>query len=806
MKEKLMKRKKLIIIGGAILVAIIAVLIVPRFVGNSATQTMAMAQGARQTTTLARTDLSQIFSTSGVVQSADVNYVYSSHSRPVMEIYVSVGDRVEVGDVLARLDMTSVQNEIEQTEINLTSAQRNVEEEERSNANSVANARISLENARISLERQNMNIANAERDLAEAEADMYEPFDSTNHDRTIADAQINLERKIKDYEEAQNDLSEVIYDFDDYTYRNAINEAEIVLARRVSDLATAEADYEEEVGRRAERFISTNLQNAVDDAERTLERRREAITEATQNLNDAWRNYYSATPEREDSAMTVVINAVNARTTAQNNVEDAEIALERARDALRTAREDHNENQADQRDSAITSAERAFTNAQNAADDAQRSLDRANSDLHRARSNAETDASNRMQSALNAMNDAQRTLERAITDRERAAEDYIANNETRFRNAQSSFAESQNQLQSSQNSYRSAQESLNQAQGRPAASNASVELQTINLERLSAQLAEGYILATANGVITEINATIGATANGVLFTIEDVDNLFVSANVREHSLTDLQIGQTAYVTTEITRDRAYGAELTFISPRAVSAAGSTSVEFEINAAMNESDHNIRIGMNAFINVITAQAENVLAVPLSAIATNERGSFVYAIIDDEETEIPVTVGLRTSTHAEISSRMPGGGRMIIRGEGGDMPSMGERPEGMEMPQFDGEMPQRGQRRELPEGAEMPQRGEMPEGMELPEGMTIPEGGEMFVMELPDGFEMPVTQFVELEEGMQILTRASEAAANGGGMPAGTMQFGPGGGGNMGVMTMPAGDGGGAVRFQSGGGGR
>jgi multidrug efflux pump subunit AcrA (membrane-fusion protein) len=230
--------------------------------------------------------------------------------------------------------------------------------------------------------------------------------------------------------------------------------------------------------------------------------------------------------------------------------------------------------------------------------------------------------------------------------------DYISRNESQLENAQRNMAYSQNQLRTAQNNLRSAQESLNQISDRPAAADTNVELQQINLERLNRQLAEGVILAPVSGVVTQINASVGAAASGVLFIIEDVDNLYVAANVREHSLGELSIGQQTFVTTEITGDSVYDAEIIFISPRSVSPVGSTSVEFEIHAAMNGNDDNVRIGMNAFINVVTDYREDIFAVPLSAIVATERGSFVIMREGEEMREIPVTVGLRTSTHAEI----------------------------------------------------------------------------------------------------------------------------------------------------------
>jgi len=154
-------------------------------------------------------------------------------------------------------------------------------------------------------------------------------------------------------------------------------------------------------------------------------------------------------------------------------------------------------------------------------------------------------------------------------------------------------------------------------------------------------------------VITEVNVKVGAVPNGIIFVIEDTENLRVSARVREHSISSVLLGQDALITTDATGDKEYGGKVSYISPRAVSAAGSTSVEFEVQADLIKSDNEIKIGMNAFLNIIIEQKSDVYAVPNSVIVTNERGSFVYSTKDGQKHEIPVTLGIKTMVNAEIS---------------------------------------------------------------------------------------------------------------------------------------------------------
>ena len=635
--KRLKNSKRLKIIACIIVVAVIGVaVLVGQINADAARQDVPM-----QTFTLERTDLTRTLSASGVVQSANVQNIFSTQTSPVREIFVDVGDWVEIGDVLAVLDMSRLEGDIRQAGLNLAGAELSYMEEIRANTNSVTSAQTSLEASRISLQRQSLATSNAERDLMDAMAELDEPFDTRAHDRLIEDAELNLTRRQADYDEARRNLEDVIYNFDDFVHMNMINDARINMERRYSALADARKDLEEERNRLGN-FDDNALRQAVADAERNLQRRQQDLSAAEQQRSFIWLNpeYPPSAPEIQ-SANTAVTNARRA-------VEDARTALTRANSNLQSGRSDHSE----LRENAIAAAERVVENAEFAYDDARRTYERAYLDLDRAKESAIEAAENNLNRVKDTVSDAQRTLERAFSDKERAIQDFMDLNDTRLRSATRTLEDSRQQLRTAQNSVRSAENSLSQVTGRPETTGINVEIQELNLDRLRQQLDDGVITATAAGVIAEVNASVGAPPSGILFVIVDVENLFISANVREHTLHEIHLGQTGKVTTVATGDRVYEAEVNFISPRAVSPPGSTSVEFEIRARVYESDMDIRIGMNAFLNVVIEYRENVYVVPLTAISTNENGSFVQAVFDDQTWEIPISMGLRTSTHAEI----------------------------------------------------------------------------------------------------------------------------------------------------------
>jgi multidrug efflux pump subunit AcrA (membrane-fusion protein) len=323
-------------------------------------------------------------------------------------------------------------------------------------------------------------------------------------------------------------------------------------------------------------------------------------------------------------------------------------------------------------------AQKAYDNAVNAVDDAQRTLDRAKKDLTRAKDDAVKAASDKLDAANKAQVDAQRAYEKAMQDRSRAITDNKDSNKKKIASAEKALLDAQKQLESAENSVKNAENALNQAQAKQGSAGSDVELRELTLDKLNRQLAGGQIVAESRGVITAVNAEVGAAPSGALFVIDSKDALYVSARVKEYNLKTLFVGQEIIITTDATGSKKFSATLSYISPKAVSEAGSTSVEFEVRATFHptesadfagtpitDPDEAIKIGMNAFLDIVTDAKENVYAVPVSAIITNEKGSFVYAAPEEpsgggrkpkqvpEPLEIPVTLGLKTSTSVEIS---------------------------------------------------------------------------------------------------------------------------------------------------------
>ena len=172
----------------------------------------------------------------------------------------------------------------------------------------------------------------------------------------------------------------------------------------------------------------------------------------------------------------------------------------------------------------------------------------------------------------------------------------------------------------------------------------------MDLEKLESQLEKGEIIATVDGIITQVKAEVGTISGDILFVIEDLDNVHVKANIKEHNLSSIDLGQKVIITTLASGDETFEGNVTFISPRSVSPNGSPSVEFELNAKPKTMSSKIKPGMNAFLNIIIDYKKDVFAVPMTAISKEDNVNYIYTIEDEK---IPVEIGISTKTEVEIS---------------------------------------------------------------------------------------------------------------------------------------------------------
>ena len=183
MRSKTKRKAKRRRMWPIVLLAIVAVAVGGYLYYSYLTPAEAMEEPALQTTTVRKGDIVITAVGSGnLMPVAEVALGFRT-SGTLVELAVAVGDEVEAGQTLARLDDTVAQIQVAQAELNLEQAQAKLETLRRSNA-------------------QTLEIAQANLDAAQADYDAL--IQETDHagDR-LTSARVNLEQAVEQLADAQ---------------------------------------------------------------------------------------------------------------------------------------------------------------------------------------------------------------------------------------------------------------------------------------------------------------------------------------------------------------------------------------------------------------------------------------------------------------------------------------------------------------------------------------------------------------------------------------------------------------------------
>ncbi|MCL2580724.1 MAG: HlyD family secretion protein [Oscillospiraceae bacterium] len=149
----------------------------------------------------------------------------------------------------------------------------------------------------------------------------------------------------------------------------------------------------------------------------------------------------------------------------------------------------------------------------------------------------------------------------------------------------------------------------------------------IAIENLQNELEKAEIRSPVTGTVTAVIAEAGAMGAGLLFVIQDTDNLVVKTNIRELDVGSLSLGDDARVRADATGSAEFSGRLTRIAPTSTVMTHGEGVsggyaEFESEIAL-ASGTDLRIGMSARLTMIADRSE-ALTLPASAIHTDING--------------------------------------------------------------------------------------------------------------------------------------------------------------------------------------
>ena len=173
--------------------------------------------------------------------------------------------------------------------------------------------------------------------------------------------------------------------------------------------------------------------------------------------------------------------------------------------------------------------------------------------------------------------------------------------------------------------------------------------------------AEAGVKADFNGVVTAVSAVEGATVTSgtQILSMANLDDVQVSISVSKSDLPKIAIGQKVDITIN---GKAYNGEITQISGNATKNNNGVAI-VATTIKITNPDSDIILGVEASNKIHAEKAENTMVLPYEYIQTDSEGDYVYVVENNTVVRKNVTIGIATSTDAQILEGIKSGDKVI-----------------------------------------------------------------------------------------------------------------------------------------------
>lgn len=212
------------------------------------------------------------------------------------------------------------------------------------------------------------------------------------------------------------------------------------------------------------------------------------------------------------------------------------------------------------------------------------------------------------------------------------------------------------------------------------------------------------VYSSATGTVTSVSAVVGAPASGLLFTIQDTNNLVVSLKIKPENINDVQAGMRVNITSSATDDTTFHATISRVSTvadgtedgstavsteeketadtssNAQSAGADSEAASQLSGASSSSSGSssdttytaiapvegaisgLHIGLKTKNEIVTASKENVYTLPFDAITKNADGDNIIFVVRNGRNKqgervkklkaLKVSLGVQSDTAVEV----------------------------------------------------------------------------------------------------------------------------------------------------------
>jgi HlyD family secretion protein len=205
---------------------------------------------------------------------------------------------------------------------------------------------------------------------------------------------------------------------------------------------------------------------------------------------------------------------------------------------------------------------------------------------------------------------------------------------------------------------------------------AQVAQATAMLERADENLRNSTIISPIDGLVLSRNVEVGNAVSSILvlgsqatllFTLGDVNDVFVRGKVDQADIGKVYIGQPARIVVESFRDRKFDGKVYKIAPLGVEKDNVTT--FEVQVSIRNPGRELKANMSANAEIILEEKPGVLLLPEAAVIYDkDRNASVEvpdATAEKGRKKIPVKLGISNGVKTELVAGLTEGQKVILQ---------------------------------------------------------------------------------------------------------------------------------------------
>jgi len=481
-----------------------------------------------QTATVRRGDITTTVSATGTIQPLVTVEVRSKASGAITKLYVDESDTVKAGDLMAEIEKTYTQVDVDSAQADLRSAQARLQQAD-------MNINLQTQQSESQIRQAQENVTSVKAKLAQLEEQIK--YEHITNARAVKDAQNDIDISKLRLSLAQNPRPETV------------KKAQLAIDQAKYNMDLAKAEYDRRKVLYEKQFVS---KSELDSAQSSYESSKTQYESAVEQLKLA------KDPSSED------------------DIKLAQKSIDKAESALATTNQKVDQEKLREKDLEISKLQ---------VKDAENSL------------------------ALAIANKAQIELKKK--DKEAA---------------QASLIRAQAALKSAKDK--------NDDTIVKAPTSGTV---------LARNVVEGQVITSSMGN--------SAAAGTLLFTMADLDNVYVQTDVDETDMGKLKVDQPVTITVDAYPDRKFQGKVLKIAPMGKAVQNVTT--FKVTTVIENPSKILKPGMNASVEITAEDVRDVLVVENEAIMDSPNGKMVVPVIDGKPgNPMSVEIGVRGWDTTEI----------------------------------------------------------------------------------------------------------------------------------------------------------